>query len=67
MTSFDRYIEKLRAQGKLCRIRATLATGKRVVEVNLGEYYFVWDSNDNTRRDFKTFDDAREYCKESWL
>lgn len=62
MTTYERYIDHLKHQGKICRPVMNSARGQTIVEVNKGEYYF-----DNKRKDFDTFYEAREYCKESWL
>ena len=67
MTTYERYIEHLKHQGKICRTVMNSARGQTIVEVNKGEYYFVGDYLDNKRKDFNTFYEAREYCKESWL
>lgn len=69
MRIFERYLANLRAQGKSCRVITITAVGKKIVEVNHGESYFVWDFNNANKRskDFKTFEEACEYCRSSWL
>lgn len=67
MTTYERYIEKLRKQGKICRVVANTITGKTILEINKGEYYSVWVFSEYRHYDFPTFHEARKFCDTSWL
>jgi hypothetical protein len=67
VTTYERYIEGLKRQGKICRVVANTITGKQILEINKGKYYSVWVFDEYKHYDFPTFHQAREFCNSSWI